>query len=293
MKKKIIRAGVFLLLLIVIVFGAQQFHLADLRDISHMFSGFQAFTIVQLLVMVLFVLLVAELLKLLFGAFKAKSHRAKTILTVLTSLTRYVAAIVILCWGLSIIGVNVSTILASVGLLALIVGFGAESLIADVITGIFMLFENQYNVGDIIEVNGFRGTVSSIGIRTTSITDISGNIKIINNSDMKNILNRSNNASKAVCDFSIPYPTDLEALEAQLPAILEGMHQRNSHVFLSRPVYLGVQELGESAVVLRFAVDVPEADIYSGARVLNRELLLTMRKAGVECPFPQLDVHRM
>ena len=150
MKKKIIRAGVFLLLLIVIVFGAQQFHLADLREISHMFSGFQAFTIVQLLVMVLFVLLVAELLKLLFGAFKAKSHRAKTILTVLTSLTRYVAAIVILCWGLSIIGVNVSTILASVGLLALIVGFGAESLIADVITGIFMLFENQYNVGDII-----------------------------------------------------------------------------------------------------------------------------------------------
>ena len=76
---------------------------------------------------------------------------------------------------------NVSTILASVGLLALIVGFGAESLITDVITGVFMLFENQYNVGDIIEVSGFRGTVSSIGIRTISITDSSGNIKIINN----------------------------------------------------------------------------------------------------------------
>lgn len=186
-----------------------------------------------------------------------------------------------------------STILASVGLLALIVGFGAESLITDVITGVFMLFENQYNVGDIIEVSGFRGTVSSIGIRTTSITDSSGNIKIINNSDMKNILNRSNNASKAVCGFGIPYSTDLEALEEQLPAILEGIHRRNSQVFLQPPVYHGVQTLGDSAVVLRFTVDVPEEEIYSGARVLNRELFLTMRKAGVECPFPKMDVHRV
>ena len=246
---------------------------------------------VQLLVMTLFVLLFAELLKLLIGAFKATSHRVKTVHTLLISLIRYMAAAVILCWGLSILGVDVSTILASMGLLALIVGFGAESLITDVITGVFMLFENQYNVGDIIEVSGFRGTVSSIGIRTTSITDISGNIKIINNSDMRNILNRSNNSSKAVCDFSIPYSTDLEALKAKLPGILAEIHERNGAVLLSVPDYLGVQELGASAIVLRFAADVPESEIYAGSRLLNRELFLAMRKLGVECPFPQLDVH--
>ena len=209
----------------------------------------------------------------------------------LISLIRYMAAAVILCWDLSILGVDVSTILASMGLLALVVGFGAESLITDVITGVFMLFENQYNVGDIIEVSGFRGTVSSIGIRTTSITDISGNIKIINNSDMRNILNRSNNSSKAVCDFSIPYSTDLEALEAKLPGILAEIHEHNGAVLLSVPDYLGVQELGASAIVLRFAADVPESEIYAGSRLLNRELFLAMRKLGVECPFPQLDVH--
>ena len=74
-----------------------------------------------------------------------------------------------------------------------------------------MLLENQYNVGDIVEVNGFRGTVTSIGIRTTCITDTGDNVKIINNSEMKNILNRSDNYSKAVCDISIPYETDLES----------------------------------------------------------------------------------
>lgn len=68
------------------------------------------------------------------------------------------AFIVILCWGLTILGVNITTIVASVGILALIAGFSAESLIADLVTGAFMLLENQYNVGDIVEVNGFRGT---------------------------------------------------------------------------------------------------------------------------------------
>ena len=99
---------------------------------------------------------------------------------------KYIAGIVILCWGLSIIGVNVSTIVASVGIIALIVGFSAESLIADVVTGAFMIFENQYNVGDIVEVDGFRGKVTNIGIRTTSITDTGDNVKVINNSAMRN-----------------------------------------------------------------------------------------------------------
>ncbi len=229
---------------------------------------------------------------MLLGTLHAKSHRARTLNSLLISLTRYACAIVILCWGLSILGVDVSTILASVGLLALIVGFGAESLITDVITGIFMLFENQYNVGDIIEVNGFRGTVSNIGIRTTSVTDTSGNIKIVNNSDMSNILNRSNNSSRAVCDFAIPYSTDLEALEGKLPEMLAGIQQRNRQTFLAQPQYLGVQELGDSAVVLRFIAEVPETEIYAGARILNRELFLQMRKLGVECPFPQMDVHQ-
>lgn len=292
MKKKLVRAVVYLVLLALIICSSQAFRLADLHDIGQMFSGFRAFTLVQLLVMCLFVLLISELIKLLFGTLPAKSHRARTLNSLMISLTRYASAIVILCWGLSILGVDVSTILASVGLLALIVGFGAESLITDVITGIFMLFENQYNVGDIIEVNGFRGTVSNIGIRTTSVTDTSGNIKIVNNSDMSNILNRSNNSSRAVCDFAIPYSTDLEALEARLPEMLAGIHQRNSQTFLAEPQYLGVQELGDSAVVLRFVAEVPEAEIYAGTRMLNRELFLQMRKLGVECPFPQVDVHQ-
>ena len=250
-----------------------------------------AHPVIEVLAMAAMVLFAAQLLRLILSSIKPKERKGMTLVSLLSSLLHYVAALVILCWGLSILGVNVNAIVASVGIVALIVGFGAESLVADVVTGIFLIFENQYNVGDIVEVNGFRGTVKDIGIRTTSIVDTGDNIKIINNSDMKNILNRSDNLSRAVSDIAIPYETDLEALEAKLPGLLEDIFAQRQDVMLSAPRYLGVQQLADSSVILRFVVDVSEKDIYSGARILNRDLWLGFRKLGVECPFPQVDVH--
>ena len=250
-----------------------------------------AHPVIQVLAMAAMVLFAASLLRLMLNLVKPKERKAMTMISILSSLLRYVAALVILCWGLSILGVNVNAIVASVGIVALIVGFGAESLVADVVTGIFLIFENQYNVGDIVEVNGFRGVVKEIGIRTTSIMDMGENIKIINNSEMKNILNRSDNISRAVSDIAIPYETDLEALEAKLPRLMEDIFAKRQDVMLSAPRYLGVQQLAESSVILRFVVEVAEQDIYSGARILNRDLWLGFRSLGVECPFPQVDVH--
>ena len=247
--------------------------------------------VIQVLAMAALVLFAAQLLRVLLNLIQPKERKGKTLISLLSSLLHYVAAIVILCWGLSILGVNVNAIVASVGIVALIVGFGAESLVADVVTGIFLLFENQYNVGDIVEVNGFRGTVKEIGIRTTSIVDTGDNIKIINNSEMKNILNRSDNISRAVSDIAIPYDTDLEALEAKLPKLMEDIYEARKDVMETAPRYLGVQQLADSSVILRFVVDVAEKDIYTGARILNRDLWLGFRKLGVECPFPQVDVH--
>ena len=134
-------------------------------------------------------------------------------------------------------------------------------------------------------------TVKEIGIRTTSIMDTGRNIKIVNNSDMKNILNRSDNASIAAASIDIPYPTDLEKLEQQIPALMQDIYSRHQDVMLSAPRYLGVQELGASGITLKFIVEIEEGNIFSVPRILNHDLLLGFRKLGVECPFPQLDVH--
>ena len=124
----------------------------------------------------------------------------------------------------------------------MIVGFSAESLIADVVTGAFMIFENQYNVGDIVEVDNFRGTVTSIGIRTTCITDPGDNVKIVNNSNMKNILNRSDKLSRSVSNIAVPYGTDLEKLESEIPRLMEEIFNAHPDLMKNPPKYLGVQD---------------------------------------------------
>ena len=262
------------------------FSFQDLKSITIDVS-----VILKVIIMAAAVIAAESLTVVILGLPKPKSHRIRSVLSIISSLLKYVAGIVILCWGLAMIGVNVSTIVASVGIVALIVGFSAESLISDVVTGAFMLFENQYNVGDIVEVDGFRGTVTNIGIRTTSISDAGDNVKIINNSAMRNILNRSDKPSRSVCDIGIPYGTDIEKLEEQIPGLMQPIYEKRSETMKKPPEYLGIQTLADSAVILRFAVEVSEKDIYSCARIMNRELLLGFRKLGIECPFPQVDVH--
>lgn len=248
--------------------------------------------LISILAMVFTTLLVENLLVLALSFLKPQRHRAKTLVALTSNMLKYAAAIIILCGVLTIVNVDITAILASLGILALIIGFGAESLIADVVTGLFILLDNQYNVGDIIEVGGFRGTVEQIGIRTTYIRDAGDNIKIINNSDLRNILNRSAAQSWAKTDVAVSYNEDLERVEKVLAELLPKIRAKYPEVFPNDPVYSGVQELADSGVVLRIAAIVREQDIYKAPRLLNRELKLGFDRAGIEIPFPQVVVHR-
>lgn len=244
-------------------------------------------------VLILLTMFAAEgLLIFLLNLLKPKNNRARTLVSLIKNMLRYAVILAAICIALTMFNVDIVTILAGLGILALIIGFGAESLIADIVTGMFILIDNQYNVGDIIEVEGFRGTVTEINVRSTVLTDVGGNVKIINNSDMKNVLNRSDNFSKSVSDFAIPYETDLEELEKKIPDLLEEIYQNNQPLMKAKPDYLGLNKLDDSAVVLRFTVDVAEGDIFAGARALNHDLFIGMRKLGIEVPFPQLDLHQ-
>lgn len=247
--------------------------------------------VLKIVMVVAFLYVLNTVLQLVLGIFKNRTGRVGTMGAVVASLVRYSIVIIGFCWVLTLMGVNVSTIVASLGIAALILGFGAESLIADVVTGIFILFENQFNNGDIIEIAGFRGTVESIGIRTISLRDAGGNIKIINNSDLKNILNRSESGSVAISEIGVSYKVDLNDLEKRIGDMLEDIRKRNEEVFIGEVKYLGVERLADSQVVLKFKADVNEKDIFSGRRLLNKELKCAFDKEGFEIPFPQVDVH--
>ena len=248
--------------------------------------------IFKVIVIVLFMMIVKLVLKIVMEKIKPKTPKGASIYSMVKSFSGYAIALILLIWCLSAIGINLSTIFASIGIVALIIGFAAESLIEDVVTGLFLVFEDEFNVGDIIEYNGFRGTVTNIGVRVTSIQDPGGNIKLVNNSDMRNILNRSRTNSNAVCDVPVSYAANLADTETALKAIAASLPEKYPEVFRTEPEYLGVQTLDASSVNLRFIAKVSEGDIYKAARLMNREFKIGMDEAGIEIPFQQVVVHK-
>ena len=252
-------------------------------------------TLAQLITLVLalaLVWLIYQVLKLILQAVGKRGGRAQTVTNLISGLMKYVAVIAAVVWGLSILGVNATAVLAGVGIVGLILGFGAQSLIEDIITGAFIIFENQYSVGDIIILDDFRGTVRSIGVRTTVIEDAGGNLKVVNNSDIRNFQNRSRNNSVALCLVSVAYSTDLRKLEALLKEALPKLKEEHPDLYLTAPRYLGVDALADSGVNLKFAVDVTEQNVFGAQRMLARDLKILFDEKGVEIPFPQVVVHQ-
>ena len=166
--------------------------------------------LVALLLALCVMWLLYTLIKFILLSIGKKGDRARTVTEMLISTVRYLAVIAAVVWGLSILGVNTTAVLAGIGIIGLIIGFGAQSLIEDILTGAFIIFEGQYHIGDIIVLDDFRGIVRAVGVRTTTIEDTGGNLKVVNNSDIRNFQNRSKKLSLAVCDVDVAYDTDLE-----------------------------------------------------------------------------------
>lgn len=240
----------------------------------------------------LIIYVVSTLISLILEAVGKKKSRSATVTNLMQSIVRYLSFIVALFWGLSILGVNTAAVLAGVGIIGLIVGFGAQSLIEDIITGFFIIFEGEYGIGDIIILDEFRGIVRSIGVRTTVIEDAGGNLKIVNNSDIRNLQNRSKNSSLAICDIGVSYNTDIPKLRAAIEPELKKLYEWNRDLYLSAPVLMGIEALADSSIVLRFNAETRETDIFVAKRRLNEDILMLLTAHGVEIPFPQVVVHK-
>ena len=305
MKKKLIQTVVILVLLAFLLVPAINPFLDDAAEaavaaqIQDTFGGLLGGTgmltpanLICAAAVVLLVWLVCDLVILALTSFADKQRNSRSMVGLFVSMIKFLGCIVAAVWSLGILGVNLAGIFASLGIASLIIGFGAQSLIEDAVTGIFIIFEGQYHVGDIIVLDGFRGTVKKIGIRTTCIEDTGGNLKIVNNSDIRNVQNRSKKSSVAVCDLSISYDADIREVEKVIDATLPKLHAKYSDLFLAAPQYKGVESLGESSVILRIIADVKEEDFYLGYRTLNREMKLMCDQHGIEIPFNQIVVHQ-
>ena len=218
--------------------------------------------------------------------------RGETIGHLLISVVKYGGALGALFYCLYLLGIDSSSLLASAGLLSLVIGLGAQSLIKDILAGIFIVFEGEFRVGDIVTISGYRGTVMDIGLRTTKVMGVDGNIKIYNNSEISGVLNMTKEASVAISNISVEYGQDIDYVEAVLKRDLPALKEKNPQI-LDGPVYRGVSTLGESGVELIITCTCNEADIKDVVRYMNKEILQIFYRNGINVPFPNITLSNL
>ena len=288
---KCVLAAISLVYYILLIFGKFMFEPMSMfyRSLNFFGKAGEFNVVIRIISYVIFFLSASWVIRFILKQLSAPMKKGRAIIDMFCSLIKYAAVIVMLFFVLKN-WVDTTAILAGIGIVGLIVGLGAQPLIADILAGLFIVFENVFEVGDIIVYNGFRGTVKEIGIRTTQIVDTGGNIKIVNNANLKEIVNMTNQLSLAVCDIGIEYGESLERVEAILSANLANVKAAIPDI-KEGPFYKGVSELGDSAVVIRFVAQCEEGTKYQVERDMNRQFKLLFDKNNINIPFPQVVVN--
>ena len=222
-----------------------------------------------------------------FASEKIKANGAKTTMLLLGNVAKYAAAIVFVFMALSVWGVDTTAIMTGGAVLALVVGLGCQSLIADIVAGIFMLFEGDIQVGDIVVIDGWRGTVKQIGLRRTKIEDAVGNINIVNNAAISNIINNTKELSVALVDVGTEYNESILRIEEVIEKALPEM-KKHIPAIVEGPFYKGISALGESCVNIRLVAKCKEEDKYQVERDMNRELKILFDANDINIPFNQI-----
>jgi small conductance mechanosensitive channel len=219
-----------------------------------------------------------------------KGARALTIAKLLNSIVKYIVWFIVIMVILSSLGVDLTPFIASAGVVGLAIGFGAQEIVRDFISGFFIIFDGEFEVGEVIEVDGFKGTVLTVELRTTVIENWMGHRKIINNGNIQNIINFSRSNSLAIIDFGVAYDTDLMKMTEIMPAFLEQAMSKYE-VIIEQPSFLGVTELADSSINMRIIAKTKTMQHFQVERDLRRDLVLYLNQHDIEIPFPQVVVH--
>ncbi len=213
-------------------------------------------------------------------------RRVRTVQGLLKSLLRYTLYFVGTMMVLGELGVKTESILAGAGIIGLAVGFGAQNLVRDVITGFFILFEDQYAVGDYVTVANVTGTVEEIGLRVTKIREATGGLHIIPNGEIKQVTNFSRGGIAVDIDVMVAYEEDLTRVIEVIDRVCREASAENPAV-LEEPRVLGVKRLGKLGVTLQVFGKVKPMEQWSFARELRKRIKEALDEAGVKRPDPR------
>ena len=252
--------------------------------------------IVTILGAMLFFAIIKAVTKRLFKASSARlsnaqrRQRVDTVRTLVVSIEKYVVIFITIAIILSIFGVNVTSMVAGLGIMTAIVGLAFQDLAKDIIAGVSLATENQFDVGDNVEINGFRGNVISLGLKTTKIQSYKGNIKCIANREITEVTNYSDKNSLAEVNVGVAYKHKSEDVEKAFEMVRTNLTKKGLEDSLGELVVNGITDFGESAIMWRVSMPCKPNTAVGIERAIRREIKAVFDSENIEIPFPQVVV---
>jgi len=221
-----------------------------------------------------------------------RRQRAETIGNLIRSMAQYVIWPMATIMALSELNIDVGALLAGVGIAGLAIGFGAQTLVKDVIGGIFLLFDDIIHIGDLVQVGGTMGTVEEIGVRLVKVRKFDGELVMIPAGEIRTFGNKSVNWARVIVPLGLSYGQDVDAVLDIAKRVADAWAEENRGILLEdEPQVQSILDFGDSAVTARIVVQVKPGEQFAAERELRRRLKRTFDAQDVEIPFPQRTVH--
>ena len=222
-------------------------------------------------------------------------QRAKAMGSLLKSIAGGLIFAIAIVMALAEVEVNVAPLIASAGVVGLAIGFGAQSLVQDFLSGVFMIFEDQYGVGDVIDAGEAIGTVEAVSLRVTRIRDINGTVWYVRNGEIMRIGNMSQNWAQTVLDVQVAYSEDLHRVREVLADVAHDMWEDEDYKgkVIEEPEVWGIQSLDADGITVRVVLKTAPLEQWGVAREMRERIKARFDYEGIEIPFPQRVVwHR-
>lgn len=226
-----------------------------------------------------------------FGKDKYEIKKRKTITKLFQNIAKYIILLIAVLAILSIYGVNVTGMIAGLGITATIIGLALQDTFKDIINGINIIIENYFIVGDIVNYNNFTGEVIEFGLKSTKIKNASGEVMIIANRNILEIKNLSQKSQKLLIDIQIPYEKSITEVEKVIKNNILPKISKIENVDANSAEYLGINELAESSVKYLIQFECKRETQWQVKRDANRVILSELTKKNISIPYPQLEVH--
>jgi small conductance mechanosensitive channel len=225
-------------------------------------------------------------------ATERRKQRGATVSSVLESVSTGVIFTVAILMALSELGANIAPLIASAGIIGVALGFGAQSLVKDFLSGVFMVIEDQYGVGDVTDLGDATGTVESVGLRVTRLRDVNGTVWYVRNGEIIRVGNKSQGWARAVVDVDVGYGEDITRVKQVLLDAANALFAKpeNRAMIIEPPEVWGVEALSADAVVVRLVVKTAPLQQWKVARMLRETIKVAFDQNSVEIPFPQRTV---